>query len=87
MDPWDLGVVWLVARSHGLVFIIDVAAVKPLPFADVDFLHVLSELSLDPVDVSPALGLETLTDVGVVQVPRRPAPDLGVRSGRSRRGW
>ena len=78
--------VWLVARSRGLVVVIDVAAVKSISFADVDFLHVLSELALDPVDVLPALCLEALTDIGVVKVPRRPAPDLGGRSGRSRQG-
>ena len=85
MDPWDLGVVWLVARSRRLV-IVDVTAVESVSFADVDLLHVLSELSFDPVDVPPAFGLEALTNVGVVEVPRRPAPDLGGRSRRSRQG-
>ena len=87
MDPWDLGVVWLVARSHCLVLIVDVAAIHAVPLAKVDLPHVLPELSFDAVDVPSSFSLETLTDVGIVQVPRRPAPALGVGSGRSRQGW
>ena len=78
--------VWLVARSRGLVFVVHLTAIEPVFFADIDLLHVFAELSLDPVDVLSAFGLEASADVGVVQVPRRPAPDLSVRSGRSRQG-
>ena len=69
--------VWLIARSRGLV-VVDITTVEPISLADVDLLHVFPELSLDSVNVPPALGLEALTDVGVVEVSRRPAPDLGV---------